>query len=131
MRDLLAPLVRPGVRTPGPLIGEEAAGLDTRSMVWRVIAVGILWVFVGLTLMVVPLRHGANYVALQAIVGVAIVLALARSLWLAHLAAEAANRYLTATLGFPVHYRLGPITPGQWRKSIEKKVEDHNKSLHA
>lgn len=109
------------------MIGEDAASLNTRSSVWSMLAVIPGLTQVALTV-VAPLSGGVANVGLQLSAVAAFILALARSLWLAHLAAEAANRYLTARLGFPVHYRLGPITPAQWRKSIARKVEEHDRS---
>ena len=127
MRDLLAPLLVPGTRVLDPLIGREAGSLNTRSNLWQLLAIGAGFILVALSV-VAPLSGGVGNTVLQLAALGALVFALFRSLWLSHRAAEAANRYLIAKLGFPVRSFFAPITPAQWRKRIAREAERHNKS---
>ena len=129
MRDLLAPLLRRGAANLAPVIGKEAAELNSRANTWMLLAYPLGAIFVACATWA-QLRPSPLSVSLAVLSTAAVACAFARHLWLSHQAALAANRYLSVQLGFPVHFRLAPPSPWRWRRRIKQEIARHERELH-
>lgn len=130
MKDVLRPLLARGVSNLTPVIGDEAAELNSRANTWMLLAYPLGAVFVACGTWA-QLRPSPPSVSLFLLSAAAVALAFARHLWLSHRAALAANRYLSTQLGFPVHFRLAPPSPWRWRRRIEQEIARHARETSA
>jgi hypothetical protein len=115
---------RPLAGALAPIIGDEAAGLNTRALAWhmRAVLLGFAW----LALAVWSQVEGDALSVLMALVMAAgVIFAFGRWTWLARRTAQAANRHLSVRLGFPVRLGRESGNIARWRRSIEREIDRH------
>jgi hypothetical protein len=121
---------RPLAGALAPIIGDEAAGLNTRAVAWhmRTVLLGFAWLVLAVWS---QLESDALSVLMALVMAAGVVFAFARWNWLAHRTAQAANRHLSARLGFPVRLGRESGNVARWRRSIEREIARHARETGA
>lgn len=115
---------RPLAGALAPIIGDEAAGLNTRALAWhmRAVLLGFGWLVLAVWSQI---EGDALSVLMALIMAAGVVFAFARWNWLARRTAQAANRHLSARLGFPVRLGRESGNIARWRRSVEREIARH------